>query len=142
MRFRAVRPSPLGKGDAIIVPMFAGAESPAWLPRPARAAIARLQKQEQGVTRLYGVNTLHEEPRVVIVGAGKPAEIDAERARNIASAGGRALWRASSWTVASAIPADWLGEQRAPQAAGEGAIYAMWRPEMHRTRLEERRLPD
>ncbi|TME60835.1 MAG: hypothetical protein E6I54_10530, partial [Chloroflexi bacterium] len=106
MRFRAVRPSQLGKVDAIIVPLFAGAEPPAWLSRPTRAAIARLLKEEQGVTRLYGVNTLHEEPRVVIVGAGKPGELDAERARNIASAGIRA-----------------------------------WRPEAHRTREEERRLP-
>jgi leucyl aminopeptidase len=142
MRFRAVRPSQLGKVDAIIIPLFAGAEPPTWLPRPTRSAIARLQKQEQGVTRLYGVNTLHEEPRVVIVGAGKPAELDAERARNIASAGVRALWRASVRKVAIAIAADSLGEERAAQAAVEGAIYAMWRPEAHRTREEERRLPD
>src|SRR6267378_3288238 len=67
MRFRAVRPSQLGKVDAIIVPLFTGAEPPAWLSRPARAAIARLVKEETGVTRLYGVNTLHEEPRVAIV---------------------------------------------------------------------------
>ncbi|TME27091.1 MAG: hypothetical protein E6I66_13765, partial [Chloroflexi bacterium] len=142
MRFRAVRPSQLGKVDAIIVPLFAGGEPPAWLSRATQTAIARLQKQEQGVTRLYGVNTLHEEPRVVIVGAGKSAELDAERARNIASAGVRALWRASVRKVAIAIAADSLGEERAAQAAVEGAIYAMWRPEAHRTREEERRLPD
>ena len=142
MRFRAVRPSQLGKVDAIIVPLFAGGESPGWLPRTTRAAITRLQKREQGVTRLYGVNTLHEEPRVVVVGAGKPADLDAERARNIASAGVRALWRASVRKVAIAIAADSLGEERAAQAAVEGAIYAMWRPEAHRTRAEERRLPD
>ena len=142
MRFRAVRPAQLGKVDAIVIPLFAGGEPPAWLPRTTRTAIARLQKQEQGVTRLYGVNTLHEEPRVVIVGAGKPAELDAERARNIASAGVRALWRASVRKVAIAIAADSLGEERAAQAAVEGAIYAMWRPEAHRTREEEKRLPD
>ena len=73
MGFRAVRPSQLGKVDAIVVPLFAGVEPPAWLPRATRTAIARLLKEEHGVTRLYGVNTLHEEPRVVIVGAGKPA---------------------------------------------------------------------
>src|SRR5438132_14124661 len=142
MRFRAVRPSQLGKVDAIIVPLFAGAESPAWLPRPTRAAIARLLKQEQGVTRLYGVNTLHEEPRVVVVGAGKPGQLDAERARNIASAGVRALWRSSVRKVAIAVvAAGAVGEERAAQAAVEGAIYAMWRPEVHRTRDEEKRLP-
>jgi len=142
MRFRAVRPSQLGKVDAIIVPLFAGAEPPAWLSRPTRAAIARLLKEEQGVTRLYGVNTLHEEPRVVIVGAGKPGELDAERARNIASAGIRALWRSSVRKVGIAIAPDSIGEERAAQAAVEGAIYGMWRPEAHRTREEERRLPN
>ena len=141
MRFRAVRPSQLGKVDAIVVSLSAGAEPPAWLPRATRAAIARLLKEEQGVTRLYGVNTLHEEPRVVIVGAGKPGQLDAERARNIVSAGIRALWRSSVRKVAIAIAPDSIGEERAAQAAVEGAIYAMWRPEAHRTREEERRLP-
>ena len=142
MRFRAVRPSQLGKVDAIVLPLFAGAEPPAWLSRATRAAIARLLKEEQGVTRLYGVNTLHEEPRVVIVGAGKPGQLDAERARNIASAGIRALWRSSVRKVAIAVVPDSIGEERAAQAAVEGAIYAMWRPEAHRTREEERRLPN
>ena len=137
MKFRAVRPSQVGKVDAIIVPLFNGAEPPTWLSRPARAAIARLVKQERGVTRLYGVNTLHEEPRVIVVGAGKRDELDFERARNIASAGVRALWRASVRKVAIAIAADPLGEERAAQAAVEGAIYAMWRPGP-RTREEER----
>ena len=142
MRFRAVRPSQLGKVDALIVPLFTGAATPAWLSRTTRNAIARLDKKERGVTRLYGVNTLHEEPRVVVVGAGKREELDAERARNIASAGVRALWRASVRKVAIAITAGSLGEERAAQAAVEGAIYAMWRPEAHRTREDERRLPD
>jgi leucyl aminopeptidase len=142
MRFRAVRPSQLGKVDAIIVPLFVGAEAPTWLSRPTRSAIARLLKREHGVTRLYGVNTLHDEPRVVVVGAGKPGQLDAERARNIASAGVRALWRSSVRKVAIAVAADSIGEERAAQAAVEGAIYAMWRPEVHRTRAEERRLPN
>ena len=67
MRFRAVRPSQLGKVDAIILPLFAGGQPPTWLPRATRTAIVRLQKQEHGVTRLYGVNTLHEEPRVALL---------------------------------------------------------------------------
>jgi len=142
MRFRGVRPSQLGKVDAIVIPLSAGAEPPAWLSRATRAAIARLLKEEQGVTRLYGVNTLHGEPRVVIVGAGKPGQLDAERARNIASAGIRALWRSSVRKVAIAVVPDSIGEERAAQAAVEGAIYAMWRPEAHRTREEERRLPN
>jgi leucyl aminopeptidase len=141
MRFRAVRPAQLGAVDAIVVPLFVGSAPPAWLPRATRTAVARVVKNELGVTRLYGVNTLHAEPRVVLVGAGKPGALDAERARNIASAGVRAMWRASVRKVAIAVAPDALGEERAAQAAVEGAIYAMWRPEVHRTREEERRLP-
>jgi leucyl aminopeptidase len=132
----------VGKVDAVIVPLFSGAEPPTWLSRTTRTAIARLLKQEHGVTRLYGVNTLHEEPRVVIVGAGKREQLDAERARNIVSAGVRALWRASLRKVAIAVAEDSIGEDRAVRAAVEGAIYAMWRPEVHRTREEDRRLPN
>jgi leucyl aminopeptidase len=142
MRFRAVRPSQLGKVDAIIVPLFVGGEAPTWLSRTTRAAVARLVKGEHGVTRLYGVNTLHEDPRVVVVGGGKREQLDAERARNIVSAGVRALWRSSVRKVAIAIISERLGEERAAQAAVEGALYAMWRPEVHRTREDERRLPD
>src|SRR5439155_18510456 len=87
MRFRAVRPSQLGKVDAIVVTLFAGGEPPAWLPRTTKTAIARLQKQEQGVMRLIGVNTSHEETRIVIVGGGKAADVDAERALTMAGAG-------------------------------------------------------
>ncbi|TMC69919.1 MAG: leucyl aminopeptidase [Chloroflexi bacterium] len=142
MRFRAVRPSQLGKVDAIIIPLFVGGEPPTWLSRTTRAAVARLVKEEHGVNRLYGVNTLHEDPRVVVVGGGKREQLDAERARNIASAGVRALWRSSVRKVAIAIGGESLGEERAAQAAVEGAIYAMWRPEVHRTREDERRLPN
>ena len=125
-----------------MVPLFADTPAPAWLPPAARAAIEQLQKSELGTTRIYAVNTLHGEPRVVVVGAGKPAELDAERARNIASAGMRALWRANVARVAIAVPEPTIGELRGAQAAVEGAIYAMWRPEVHRTRAEERRLPE
>jgi leucyl aminopeptidase len=142
MKFRAVRASAIGNVDAIVIPVFAEGSLPTWLPRATRTALARIQKTEHGTTRLYGVTTYHGEPRVVLVGAGKPAELDAERARNIASAGIRALWRSSVRKVALAVAAGGaLSEERAAQASVEGAIYAMWRPEVHRTRDEEKRLP-
>ena len=142
MKFRAVRASAIGNVDAIVIPVFVEGPLPAWLPRATRNALARIQKTEHGTTRLYGVTTYHGEPRVVLVGAGKAAELDAERARNIASAGIRALWRSSVRKVALAVAAAGaVGEERAAQAAVEGAIYAMWRPEVHRTRDEEKRLP-
>ena len=122
MKFRAARPSQIGKVDAIVIPLFANTDPPAWLPRATRTATLRVVKTEHGTSRLYGVNTLHGEPRVVLVGAGKPGELDAERARNIASAGIRALWRSSVRKVAIAIAPDAIGEERAAQAAVEGAI--------------------
>src|SRR5207245_998587 len=92
---------------------------------------------DQGVTRRSG-----DDPRIVLVGAGKPGELDAERVRNIASAGIRALWRSSLRKVAIGVPRGALTSARAVQASVEGAIYAMWRPEVHRTRSEERHLPE
>src|SRR5256886_13571084 len=133
MRFRAVRPSQLGKVDAIVIPLFAGVEPPAWLSRPARAAIARLVKEETGVTRLYGVNTLHEEPRVVVVGGGKPGLLDAERVRNIGSAGVRALWRSSVRQVVIAVAADSIGVKWGAAAVMGGAAFGVSRPDEHRT---------
>ena len=141
MKFRAVRPTQLGSVDAIVVPLFVDTPPPSWLSRATRAAIGRLQKTEHGTTRLYAVNTIHGEPRVVLVGGGKPSELDAERARNIASAGVRALWRSSLRKVAFALSPGTIGDERAAQAAVEGIIYGMWRPEVYRTREEERRLP-
>jgi leucyl aminopeptidase len=141
MKFRAVRASGIGRVDAIVIPLFAEKGPPGWLPRATRTALARIQKTEHGTARLYGVNTYHAEPRIVLVGAGRPEDLDAERARNVASAGIRALWRSSVRKVALVVPTGAISEERAAQATVEGAIYAMWRPEVHRTREEERRLP-
>jgi leucyl aminopeptidase len=141
VRFRAVRPVQLGSPDVIVIPLFANTAPPSWLPRAARTAVERLRRTELGAARLYGVNTVHGEPRIVVVGAGKPGDLDAERTRNLASAGIRALWRANVRRVAIVVPAGSIGEGRAAQATVEGAIYAMWRPEVHRTRDEERHLP-
>ncbi|TME28071.1 MAG: leucyl aminopeptidase [Chloroflexi bacterium] len=141
MKFRAVRPTQLGSVDAIVVPLFAATPPPTWLSRATRAAIARLQKTEHETTRLYAINTLHGEPRVVLVGGGKPTDVDAERARNIASAGIRALWRSSLRKVAFGLSAGTISDERAAQAVVEGVLYGMWRPEVYRTREDEHRLP-
>jgi len=142
MKFRAVRPSQVGAVDAVIVPLFQDAPPPKWLPRATRSTIERIAKTERGTGRLFGVNTHHAEPRLVLVGAGKTADFDMERARRVASAGIRALWRANVRSVAIAVASARVGEERGAQAAVEGAIYAMWRPEVHRTNGDERRLPE
>jgi leucyl aminopeptidase len=140
MKFRAVRASAVGSVDAIIVPLGSDGSAPAGLPRPIKTVVDRLAKQV-GAGRPYGVTTHHGEPIIVVVGAGRTADYDAERARNIAAAGVKSLWRSNVKRLAVFISPDGLGEDRAVQAAVEGVVYAMWRPEVHRTRAEERRLP-
>src|SRR5258708_954654 len=143
MKVRAVRPSEAGATDVTIVPFFADKQVAKSLPRGKRAIAERLGA-EHGSALLYNVLTHaggDKDGRVVIVGAGKRAEYDAERARNIASAGIKSLWKSDAKTVAIYTEAATIGEARAAQAAVEGVIFAMFRPEAHRSKAEERRLP-
>ena len=140
MKFRAARPAAIGKVDAIIVPLSSDA-APSGLPRAVKAVVDRIARAETGASRLYRVTAHHGEPRVIVVGVGAPAELDAERARNFAAAGIKSLWRSNVRRVAIAVPTGALDEAHAVQAAVEGAVYAMWRPEVHRTRAEDRQLP-
>ena len=141
MKFRAVRASALGQVDAIIVPLSSDGGTPPGLPRSIKTVVDRIAKGQTGAGRPYGVTSHHGEPLIVVVGAGRAADYDAERARNIAAAGVKSLWRSNVKKLAVFIAPNGLGEDRAVQAAVEGAVYAMWRPEAHRTREEERRLP-
>jgi leucyl aminopeptidase len=143
MKFRAVRPSEAAQADVTIVPLFDDKQAPKALARGKRAIVERLAR-ERGSSTLYSVFTHvggDRDGRLVIVGAGKRAEYDAERARNIASAGIKSLWKSDAKTVAIHVDATKIGEQRAAQAAVEGALFAMWRPEAHRSKPEDRRLP-
>jgi leucyl aminopeptidase len=141
MKFRAVRASALGQVDAIIVPLSSDGGTPTGLPRSVKTVVDRIAKGETGAGRAYGVTSHHGDPLIVVVGAGRPADYDAERARNIAAAGVKSLWRSNVKKLALFITPNGLGEDRAVQAAVEGAVYAMWRPEAYRTVEEERRLP-
>ena len=141
MKFRAVRPAAIGSVDAIVVPLAADGTMPSGLPRAVKNVVDRIAKSEVGAGRPYGVSSHHGQPRIVVVGIGRAAELDTERARNFAAAGIKSLWRSNAKRVAIFVPQGGLGADRAAQAAVEGAIYAMWRPEAHRTREEERRLP-
>ncbi len=141
MKFRAVRASALAGVDAIIVPLGSDGSAPPGLPRSVKTVVDRIAKGQTGAGRPYGVTAHHGEPLIVVVGAGRAADYDAERARNIAAAGVKALWRSNVRKLALFIAPDGLGEERAVQAAVEGVVYAMWRPEAYRTREEDRRLP-
>ena len=141
MKIRAVRASAMGSVDAIIVPLGADGRAPASLPRSVRTVAERIAKTQHGATRPYGVNTHHGEPLVIVVGTGDPKDLDTERARNVAASGVKALWRSDARRIAIAVPEGALDEERATAAMAEGAVYAMWRPEAHRTREADRRLP-
>ena len=141
MKFRAVRASAVGAVDAVIVPLRSDGSAPAGLPRSVKTVVDRVAKAQVGAGRPYGVTAHHGEPLIVVVGAGRASDYDAERARNIAAAGVKSLWRSNVKRIAVFISPDGLGEDRAVQAAVEGVVYAMWRPESYRTRAEERRLP-
>ncbi|MEX2047223.1 MAG: leucyl aminopeptidase [Chloroflexota bacterium] len=141
MKFRAVRASALGAADAIIVPLSSNGGVPTGLPRAVKTVVDRVAKGQAGAGRAYGVTAHHGDPIVVVVGAGRASDHDAERARNIAAAGVKALWRSNVRKLAVFIDPSGLGEERAVQAAVEGVVYAMWRPEAYRTREEDRRLP-
>ena len=143
MKFRAARAADVATASVTVVPLFDDREAPRSLPRSMRAIVGRLGG-ERGATSLYNVLT-HvggaKDGRVVVVGAGKRREYDAERARNIASAGIKSLWKTDAKTVAIHAESAVIGAQRAAQATVEGAHFAMFRPEAHRSRPEERRLP-
>ncbi|HEY8758872.1 MAG TPA: M17 family peptidase N-terminal domain-containing protein, partial [Candidatus Limnocylindria bacterium] len=143
MKFRAVRPAEASAAEVSIVPLFDDKQTPKSLARGKRAIVERLAG-ERGATSLYNVFTHvggDKDGRVVVVGAGKRAEYDAERARNIASAGIKSLWRTDAKAATIYADPTTIGEQRATQAAVEGAHFAMWRPEAHRSKPEDRRLP-
>ena len=143
MKFRAARAADLPRADVTIVPVFDDKRTPKSLARGTRAIVERLAA-ERGAATLYNVLTHvggDKDGRVIVVGAGKRAEYDAERARNIASAGIKSLWKTDARSVAIYVDATTIGEERATQAAVEGTHFAMWRPEAHRTKPEERRLP-
>ncbi len=141
MKFRAVRAAGIGAVDAIIVPLTTEGTVPAGLPRGVRTIVDRVRQTETGAARRYRVTTHYGEPRVLVVGAGSAADYDVERARNIAAAGIKSLWHSDAKRVALVVGDSGLDAERAVQAAVEGVIYAMWRPEAHRTREEDRRLP-
>ncbi|MGH2378515.1 MAG: leucyl aminopeptidase family protein, partial [Candidatus Limnocylindria bacterium] len=51
------------------------------------------------------------------------------------------LWRSTAKRAAVVVASGAIGAERAAQATVEGAVYAMWRPEAHRTSAGDRRLP-
>jgi len=143
MRFRATRPSEFAEVDVVVVPLFDDKRLPAkGLTKATRSVVERIAG-EAGSAKLYNVTTHFGEKtgRIVVVGGGKRAEYVPERARGVASAAVKSLWRSNAKRVAFFVAGEGIGAENASQATVDGVIYAMWRPEVHRSRPEERRLP-
>jgi leucyl aminopeptidase len=135
----------LDEFDALIVPVYKDGSAPASLPAETRR-LAEWVARESGDPRLYVAATHLREAgdaalRLIVVAAGSRDEYDVERARHVVSAGVRALWRSTTGRLAVALDIAALPADVATGAAVEGVIFAMWRPEAHRTKEEDRRLP-
>jgi len=143
MKLRTARAADAGTGDVTIIPLFDDLAPPPGLGRAARTIVERMAGEHRA-SLLYTVFThvgSGREGRVVVVGAGTRAAYDTERARGVASAGIKSLWRTDTKSVVIHAAADRIGGARAVQATAEGVRYAMWRPESHRSDKTERRLP-
>jgi leucyl aminopeptidase len=131
--------------DALIVPVFKEGDAASNTPADMRATAEWVAK-EHGDTKLFAPITHLQSngdgsTRLIVVGAGKHAELDVARAWQFVSAGVRALWQSTAQCIAICLESDAVDGQEAVQSAVEGVIYAMWRPESHRTTEKDRYLP-
>ena len=143
MKLRSARAADAGSSDVTVVPLFDDLTPPAGLGRGVRAIVERMGREHRA-SRLYTVAThvgAERDGRIVLVGAGARSEYDTERARGVASAAIRSLWRTDARTVVIHAADDRIGVARAVQATAEGIRFALWRPEAHRTDPGDRRLP-
>lgn len=143
MKFRSTPPSEFADVDVVVVPLFDDKRLPAkGLTRATRNVLERIVAESVSA-KLYEVTTHFGERtgRVVAIYAGKRAEYVPERARALASAVVKSLWRSNAKRLAFFVAAEGIGAEAAAQSTVEGVTYAMWRPESHKSRPEERRLP-
>ncbi len=128
------------KGDAILVTLFEGVTSPGGatgaVDRALNGLLTRLIEKGDIKGKLGNatiVHTLERLPaeRVCVVGLGKESEFNADRARQSAANGVRALRNAGAKAIATVVhgagPAGGLDLERAAQATAEGMVLGLWR---------------
>ena len=147
MQFRVVSSLEGEQLDAVIVPVFKEGDAASNTPADVRAT-AEWVAREHGDTRLFGPITHLQQAanggsstRLIVVAAGKRAELDLARAWQTASAGVRALWQSTAKRIAIVLETQGIDPTDAVQSAVEGVLFAMWRPETHRTTESDRQLP-
>jgi leucyl aminopeptidase len=131
--------------DALIVPVDRDGKAPAGLPDEQRR-LAEWVARESGPLKIFTATTHLRQVgdgalRLIVVAAGARDEYDAERARKAVSAGVRTLWHSTTRRLGVALDESSLDSAAAARAAVEGVLYAMWRPDSHRSGDDERRLP-
>jgi leucyl aminopeptidase len=147
VRFRSLATLEGAEYDALIVPVFRDDGAPAGLPKAERE-LAEWVARQNGEQKLYTTLSHLQRgdadgpaTRLVVVAAGTRDEFDVERARNVISAGVKALWQSTTARLAIAVPDESVGGDSAVGATVEGVVYAMWRSEVHRTTDRDRLLP-
>ncbi len=146
MQFRTMAEADLEALDAVIVPVFKDGSGPPTLAPEVRQ-LAEWIARESGPQKLFTPithlrqagegATANGATRLIVVAAGERDDDDAERARNVAGAGVRALWRSTTRRLGVALDIDRLDEGPAVEAAVEGVIHGLWRPTTHRTGEDE-----
>ena len=146
MQFRTVAAPEGAQLDALIVPVFKEGGAASGVPAADRET-AEWVAHEQSSTKIFATGThlrtneSGQATRLVVVASGRREEYDIQRAWEVVSAGVRALLSSTARTVGIALETQALPAAEAVQAAVEGAHYAMWRPDSHRTTDDENTLP-
>jgi len=131
--------------DALIVPVDDDGAAPPALPADERR-LAEWVARESGPRKVFTATTHLRQAgdgalRLIVVAAGRRDAYDIERARKAVSAGVRTLWHSTTRRLAVVLDETALDPGAAARAAVEGVLYAMWRPDAHRSGADERRLP-
>ena len=148
MRFRSTDKLDPADYDALVMPVFRDGTAPGTLSA-TELELARWVTREQGEQKLYTATSHLQRgdpdgtgvTRLVVVAAGQREDFDVERARNVVSAGVKALWQSTTRRLAIAVPDVSLAGESAVEAAVSGVLFAMWRPDSHRTSDIDSSLP-
>jgi leucyl aminopeptidase len=145
VEFRTVSQLDPSLVDALIVPVDDDGAAPPALPADERR-LAEWVARESGPRKVFTATTHLRQAgdgalRLIVVAAGRRDAYDIERARKAVSAGVRTLWHSTTRRLAVVLDETALDPGAAARAAVEGVLYAMWRPDAHRSGADERRLP-
>ena len=146
MQFRTIASLEDTEVDAAIVPVFKEGKAASNTPDDL-AHLAEWVAEESGPRSIFTATTHLQRGgqegtlRLISVAAGARDEYDVQRAWQVVSAGVRALWQSTAQRIAIMVDTQALDSDIAVQSAVEGVIYAMWRPEAHRTGADEEKLP-